>query len=96
MTSRSITLRNLTSEHLGELQEPFDSFEERLVIPRFIPHTKPTPPDQDANKFRTNPTSPDQSDRLLPPHNPSVVGSIPTGPTNCPTNESKECSLRVL
>jgi hypothetical protein len=26
-------------------------------------------------------TSPDHSDSLLPPHNPSVVGSIPTGPT---------------
>jgi hypothetical protein len=30
---------------------------------------------------RTNPTPPDQSDHLLPPHNPSVVGSIPTGPS---------------
>jgi hypothetical protein len=30
---------------------------------------------------RMIPTSPDRADRLLPPHNPSVVGSIPTGPT---------------
>jgi hypothetical protein len=56
-------------------------------IPRFIPHTKPTPPDQsdttgqDFHQFRMNPTPPDHSDRLHPPHNPSVVGSIPTGPT---------------
>jgi hypothetical protein len=28
-----------------------------------------------------NPTSPDHSDSLQPPHNPPVVGSIPTGPT---------------
>jgi len=34
-------------------------------IPPFISHTKPTPPDQ--------------SDRLHLPHDPSVVGSIPTG-----------------
>jgi hypothetical protein len=50
-------------------------------IPSFIPHTKPTPPDGKLNVTRTNPTPLDQSDRLLPPHNPSVVGSIPTGPT---------------
>jgi len=56
-------------------------------IPRFIPRTKPTPPDesditgQDFFEIRTNPTSPDRSDRMYPPHNPSVVGSIPTGPT---------------
>ena len=30
------------------------------------------------------PTAPDQSDPLLPPHNSSVVGSIPTGPTTDP------------
>ena len=56
-------------------------------IPRKIPHTKPTPPDQtDVTgqvffQFRMNPTSPDHSDHLHPPHNPPVVGSIPTGPT---------------
>jgi len=35
-------------------------------------------------RIRMNPTSPDHSDRLQPPHNPSVVGLIPTGPTNPP------------
>jgi hypothetical protein len=59
-------------------------------IPRFIPHTKPTPPDQtDATgqvffQIRTSSTLPDHSDRMQPPHNPSVVGSIPTGPTDFP------------
>jgi hypothetical protein len=57
-------------------------------IPRFIPHTNPTPPDESNTagqvffRIRMNPTSPDQSDRLQPPHNLSVVGSIPTGPIN--------------
>jgi hypothetical protein len=51
-------------------------------ILRFIPHTKPTPPDKDFRHFRTKPTPRDQYDRLPPPHNPSVVGSIPTGPTS--------------
>jgi hypothetical protein len=56
-------------------------------IPRFIPHTNPTPPDESNTtgqvllQIRMNPTSPDYSERLQPPHNPSVVGSIPTGPT---------------
>src|SRR5665213_3786628 len=56
-------------------------------IPRFIPHTNPTPPDQsdvtgqDFFQIRMNLTPQDHSDRLFPPHNPSVVGSIPTGPT---------------
>jgi hypothetical protein len=56
-------------------------------IPRFIPHTKPTPPNEsDATgqvffQIRMNPTPPDHSDRMHPSHNPSVVGSIPTGPT---------------
>jgi hypothetical protein len=55
-------------------------------------HTKPTPPDQTDTtgqvffQNRTSPTSPDHFDRLQPPHNPPVVGSIPTGPTNSPTN----------
>ncbi len=44
-------------------------------IPRKIPHTNLTPPDR--------------SDRLHPPHNPSVVGSIPTGPTI----ETKGCGV---
>src|ERR1039458_4725798 len=39
-----------------------------------------------------NPTPPDHSDRLQPPHNPPVVGSIPTGPTM----KASECSLTVL
>ena len=39
-------------------------------IPRFIPHTNPTPPDH--------------SDRMQPPHNPSIVSSILTGPTSQP------------
>jgi hypothetical protein len=56
-------------------------------IPRFIPQTKPTPQDptdttgQDSFQNRTDPTPPDRSDRMHPPHNPPVVGSIPTGPT---------------
>jgi hypothetical protein len=57
-------------------------------IPRKIPHTNPTPPDESDTtgqvflQIRMNPTSPDHSDHLQPPHNPSVVGSIPTDPTN--------------
>ena len=56
-------------------------------IPRFIPHSKPTPPDEPDTTGRVffqiwmNPTPPDHSDRMQSPHNPSVVGSIPTGPT---------------
>ena len=56
-------------------------------IPRFTPHTNPTPPDESDTtgqvffQIRMNPTPPDHSDRLQPPHNPPVVGSIPTGPT---------------
>jgi hypothetical protein len=56
-------------------------------IPRKIPQTNPTSPDESDTtgqvflQIRMNPTSPDHSDRLQPPHNPSVVGSIPTGPT---------------
>ena len=59
-----------------------------MKIPRFIPHTIPTSPDQTDTtgqnfcNSRTKPTPPDHFDRLHPPHNPSVVGSIPTGPTN--------------
>src|ERR1019366_1162847 len=51
------------------------------------PQTNPTPPDESDTtgqvflQIRMNPTSPDKSDHLQPPHNPSVVGSIPTGPT---------------
>ena len=57
-------------------------------IPRKIPQTNPTPPDESDTtgqvffQIRMNPTSPDHSDRMQPPHNLSVVGSIPTGPTN--------------
>jgi hypothetical protein len=57
-------------------------------IPRKIPHTNPTPPDESDTtgqvffQIRMIPTPPDHSDGLQPPHNPSVVGSIPTGPTN--------------
>ena len=57
-------------------------------IPRKIPQTNPTPPDESDTtgqvffQIRMNPTSPDHSDRLQPPHNPPVVGSIPTGPTD--------------
>src|SRR5665213_3893730 len=43
--------------------------------------TNPTPPDNGSSESRMKPTSPDHSDRSLSPHNPSVVGSIPTGPT---------------
>ena len=56
-------------------------------IPRKIPHTNPTPPDRSDTtgqvfvQNRTDPTPRDRSDRMHPPHNPSVVGSIPTGPT---------------
>jgi hypothetical protein len=58
-----------------------------IAIPRFIPHTKPTPSDesdiagQDFFGIRMKSTPPDHSDGMQPPHNPSVVGSIPTGPT---------------
>src|ERR1022692_960671 len=58
------------------------------MIPRFIPHTNSTPPDetdttgQDFFQIGTSPTPPDHSDQMQPPHNPSVVGSIPTGPTS--------------
>ena len=45
--------------------------------------------------FRTKPTPPDQSDRLLPPHNPSVVGSIPTGPTVPLPTRAKEPDVRI-
>jgi hypothetical protein len=57
-------------------------------IPRKIPQTNPTQPDESDTtgqvflQIRMNPTSPDHSDRLQPPHNPSVVSSILTGPTN--------------
>ena len=51
-------------------------------IPNRHRRTNPMPPDKELSVHRTKPTPPDQSDRLLPPHNPSVVGSIPTGPTN--------------
>jgi hypothetical protein len=56
-------------------------------IPRKIPQTNPTPPDESDTtgqvflQIRMIPTPPDHSDRLQPPHNPPVVGSIPTGPT---------------
>jgi hypothetical protein len=56
-------------------------------IPRFIPHAKPMPPDESGTtgqfffQIRTNPPSPDHSDRAHPLHKPSVVGLIPTGPT---------------
>ena len=68
-------------------------------IPRFIPHTIPTPPDESDTtgqvffQIRMNPTSPDQSDRKQPPHNPPVVGSIPTGPT---TSHSPTTFIFVL
>jgi hypothetical protein len=50
-------------------------------IPSRHHRTKPTPPDEWNSDSRVNPTPPNQSDRLPPPHNPSVVGSMPTGPT---------------
>jgi hypothetical protein len=56
-------------------------------IPRKIPQTNPTPPDESDTtgqvffQIRMNPAPRDHSDRLQPPHNPPVVGSIPTGPT---------------
>jgi len=40
------------------------------------------PPHKVSNGFRINPTSRDLSDRLPSLHNPPVVGSISTGPTN--------------
>ncbi len=43
--------------------------------------TIPTPTDEEQSQYRTIPTRSDSTDRLLPPHYPSVVGSIPTGPT---------------
>src|ERR1035437_5653051 len=48
----------------------------------FRPHqTRPTPLDGNSLRFKSIPTPRDHSDGLQPPHNPSVVGSIPTGPT---------------
>ena|SRR5487761_1940767 len=44
---------------------------------------------------RTSPTPPDRSDRLHPPHNPSVVGSIPTGPTQ-PHSSQQQTSQKSL
>src|ERR1039458_7857336 len=41
-------------------------------------------------RIRMNPTSPDQSDRLQPPHNPSVAGSIPAGPPPALPTESQD------
>jgi len=64
-------------------------------FPRFIPlpirhhRTHPTPPDDERSESRLNLTPPDYSDGLLPPHNPSVVGSIPSRPT-------KSCVLQWL
>ena len=53
-------------------------------IPNRHHQTIPTSLDIFSNEIRMKPTPPDQSDRLLPPHNPSVVGSIPTGATILP------------
>jgi hypothetical protein len=56
-------------------------------IPRFIPQTKPTPPDQSDAIVRRTQSISDQSGlfgQVRPfalPHNSSVVGSIPTGAT---------------
>jgi hypothetical protein len=43
-----------------------------------------------------NPTRPDYSDRVLPPHNPSVVGSIPTGPIKKQVQKSAIWGTEVL
>src|ERR1035437_8302259 len=57
-------------------------------IPRFIPHTNPTRPDESDTteqvffQIRINPTRPDQSNHWYPPHTPSVVGSTTAGPTS--------------
>ncbi len=51
-------------------------------IPDRCRQTDPTPPDEISFTTGINPTPPDHSDRLHRPHNPWVVGSIPTGPTN--------------
>src|ERR1017187_4990277 len=72
---------------------PFRKSHVSSHIPIRHHRTNPTPPDESDTtgqvffRIRMNPTSPDQSDRLQPPHNPSVVGSIPTGPTS-PTNKA--------
>jgi hypothetical protein len=60
---------------------PYSKSHSSSHIPNRHHRSKPTPQDGELNVTRTNPTPPDQSDRLLPPHNPLVVGSIPTGPT---------------
>src|ERR1039458_4659266 len=49
--------------------------------PTFHPTCQTDATGQVFFQTRTNPAPPDQSDRAHPPHNPSVVGSIPTGPT---------------
>jgi hypothetical protein len=46
-----------------------------------LSHGPNKPAGRDLLAIRTIPTSPDHSVRLPPPHNPSVVGSIPTGRT---------------
>jgi hypothetical protein len=42
-----------------------------------------------------NPTSSDHSDGMLPPHNPSVVGSIPTVPTSCQATKVKSLNAEA-
>jgi hypothetical protein len=66
-----------------------ESTSQRRHFPRFIAQTKrvthrsiPMPPDELCREIRTIPTSPDHSDQPRPSHNPSVVSSIPNGPTN--------------
>jgi hypothetical protein len=48
--------------------------------PTFHPIYQTDTTGQDFFGFRMNPTSPDHSDQMHRAHNPSVVGSILTGP----------------
>ena len=67
-------------------------------IPNRRHRTNPTPPDIIYRDCRINTTSPDQTDRLLPPHKPSLVGSITTGRTVRSRSDSPFCvnNYRVI
>jgi hypothetical protein len=47
--------------------------------------TSLAPPDNGFVDSRTLPTSPDRSDEVLPLHRPTIVGSVPTGPSSSAT-----------
>jgi len=83
--ARLTSLVRSSPRHQGRFIVETDT---KQKIPRFIPLIKTTPTEQtditgqDFRDSRTEPTPPVYSDRLHPPHNPSVVSSILTGATN--------------